>query len=165
MRNGSAEAWLTTFTQTLRTQLPQGQFILTHARTHDNCSTRAMVSTAFPQAYHTVDANVGSMIDWVCQGATEYTDCNGLLTTSGGQFPNSSIFEIASQNIPLSRLVIGKLGTTADGYTGFMDPQTLGTCVAQAQKQGWSTGVMAFQFPHADTTWITAARGSTFPIA
>ncbi|OBZ74814.1 hypothetical protein A0H81_05526 [Grifola frondosa] len=31
-KNGAAEAWLTTFTQTLRTQLPKGQFILTHAR-------------------------------------------------------------------------------------------------------------------------------------
>lgn len=29
---GSAEAWLTSFTQQLRVQLPQGQFILTHAR-------------------------------------------------------------------------------------------------------------------------------------
>ncbi|OBZ74820.1 Endochitinase 3 [Grifola frondosa] len=163
-KNGAAEAWLTTFTQTLRTQLPKGQFILTHA------PLAPWFSTAYPQAYHTVDKNVGSLIDWYNiqfydQGATEYTDCNGLLTTSGGQFPSSSVFEIANQGIPLSRLVIGKLGSTADGSSGFMDPQTLGTCVAQAKSQGWSAGVMAFQFPHADTNWITAARGSTFPIA
>ena len=30
--DGSAEAWLATFTQTLRQTLPVGQFILTHAR-------------------------------------------------------------------------------------------------------------------------------------
>ena len=30
--DGSAESWLTTFTQVLRDQLPQGQYILTHAR-------------------------------------------------------------------------------------------------------------------------------------
>lgn len=30
--NGKAEAWLETFTKTLRSQLPQGQYILTHAR-------------------------------------------------------------------------------------------------------------------------------------
>lgn len=30
---GDAEAWLETFTKTLRSQLPQGQYILTHART------------------------------------------------------------------------------------------------------------------------------------
>ena len=29
---GSAENWVTTFTQQLRSQLPQGQYILTHAR-------------------------------------------------------------------------------------------------------------------------------------
>ena len=30
--DGKAEAWLETFTKTLRSQLPQGQYILTHAR-------------------------------------------------------------------------------------------------------------------------------------
>lgn len=30
--DGHAEAWLITFTQTLRNALPQGQYILTHAR-------------------------------------------------------------------------------------------------------------------------------------
>ena len=31
-QDGSAENWLTTFTKALRAQLPQGQYILTHAR-------------------------------------------------------------------------------------------------------------------------------------
>ena len=31
--NGSAENWLISFTKQLRSQLPQGQFIITHART------------------------------------------------------------------------------------------------------------------------------------
>ena len=31
-QNGKAEQWLTTFTQQLRSQLPQNQYILTHAR-------------------------------------------------------------------------------------------------------------------------------------
>ena len=30
--DGSAEAWIATFTQQLRSQLPKGQFILSHAR-------------------------------------------------------------------------------------------------------------------------------------
>ena len=30
--DGSAENWLSTFTKTLRQELPQGQFIVTHAR-------------------------------------------------------------------------------------------------------------------------------------
>lgn len=41
--NGSAENWLITFTQTLRQQLPAGQYIITHAREsprilHRSCS-------------------------------------------------------------------------------------------------------------------------------
>lgn len=31
-RDGSAEQWLITFTQALRQELPQGQYLLTHAR-------------------------------------------------------------------------------------------------------------------------------------
>jgi chitinase len=31
--DGSAESWLTTFTSVLRSQLPSGQYIITHART------------------------------------------------------------------------------------------------------------------------------------
>lgn len=34
--DGNAEAWLATFTKQIRTQLPQGQFILTHARELSN---------------------------------------------------------------------------------------------------------------------------------
>ena len=30
--DGSAESWIATFTKQLRTQLPKGQFILSHAR-------------------------------------------------------------------------------------------------------------------------------------
>lgn len=31
-RDGGAEAWLVSFTQTLREQLPKGHYLLTHAR-------------------------------------------------------------------------------------------------------------------------------------
>lgn len=34
MSAGTAEAWLTTFTEALRQQLPQGQYILSHARAY-----------------------------------------------------------------------------------------------------------------------------------
>ena len=37
--DGSAEDWLATFTTQLRSQLPQGQFILSHAR---ECPPRAL---------------------------------------------------------------------------------------------------------------------------
>ena len=83
----------------------------------------------------------------------------------------------------INKLVIGKPGSAADATNGFMDPATLGTCVAQAKAQGWNAGIMAFevrsllfalwgadadalllcsQFPEADSTWISAAKGGAF---
>lgn len=37
--DGKAEEWLSTFTKTLRSQLPQGQYIITHARKLSSVST------------------------------------------------------------------------------------------------------------------------------
>ena len=62
MNKGAAEAWVTTFTQTLRQTLPQGQFILSHAPLAPWLSPNAQ----FPAgAYVTINKNVGSMIDFV----------------------------------------------------------------------------------------------------
>lgn len=72
------------------------------------------------------------------EGTTEYTDCNGLLTASSATFPNSALFQIIAAGIDQSKLVIGKPGSTADATNGFMDPDTLATCVSQASAQGWS---------------------------
>ena len=91
-----------------------------------------------------------------------YTDCEGLLNTSGGVFPGSSVFEIAANGVDLNKIVIGKPGSAADANDGFIDPATLGTCVEQAKAKGWAAGVMAFEFPEADTTWIKAAKGTAF---
>ena len=44
--DGSAEAWLATFTRQIRTQLPQGQFILTHARKYTSAILRVSVTYA-----------------------------------------------------------------------------------------------------------------------
>ena len=74
-----------------------------------------------------------------------YTDCAGLLTSSGGAFPGSSLFEIPKNGIPLNKLVIGKPATAADASNGFMDPATLGSCVKQAKAKGWNGGVMVWQ--------------------
>ncbi|OBZ70862.1 hypothetical protein A0H81_09082 [Grifola frondosa] len=164
--DGAAEAWLVSFTRALREQLPQGQFILTHAPVAPWFSTNSLYTKS--GAYRTVHKEAGNLIDWYNiqfynQGANEYTDCDSLLTASGGNFPESSIFEIATAGIPLNKLVIGKLGAAANGTTGFMHPQTLGVCVAQAEAQTWNAGIMAFEYPEADASWIKAARGSSFP--
>lgn len=77
--DGSAEQWLETFTKTLRSQLPQGQYILTHARkstllhidmqaSHYFIALAPWLSTSSTYksgAYLAVDKSVGSMIDWV----------------------------------------------------------------------------------------------------
>ena len=60
-QSGVGEQWLATFTQALRTQLPQGQFILTHA------PVGPWFQPGFCPGgcYLTVDKTVGSLIDWV----------------------------------------------------------------------------------------------------
>ncbi|KAI0657986.1 glycoside hydrolase [Cubamyces menziesii] len=160
--DGAAEQWVSQFTTTLRQTLPQGQFILTHAPLAPWLSPNAQFAAG---AYLTVDKNVGSLIDWYNiqfynQGL--YTDCNGLLNAAGAPFPGSSLFEIVKNGVSINKLVIGKPGSAADATNGFMDPATLGTCVAQAKAQGWNAGIMAFEFPEADSTWISAAKGGAF---
>ncbi|KAI8972253.1 glycoside hydrolase [Trametes punicea] len=164
-RDGKAEAWLVTFTQTLRQKLPKGHYLLTHA------PLAPWFSPVFNTtgAYLTVDQKAGSSIDWYNvqfynQGADIYTTCDSLLNTSGGDWPGSSLYEIARAGVPLDKLVIGKYAAAADGATGFMDPQTLAGCVAQAKQQGWDAGIMAWEYPDADSNWIETVRGSAFPI-
>ena len=74
-----------------------------------------------------------------------YTDCAGLLTSSGGAFPGSSLFEIPKNGIPLNKLVIGKPATTKDATNGFMDTTTLAGCLQQAKAKNWNTGAMVWQ--------------------
>ncbi|KAI0374149.1 glycoside hydrolase [Pilatotrama ljubarskyi] len=164
-RDGGAEAWLVSFTQTLRNKLPKGHYLLTHA------PVAPWFSPVFNAtgAYLTVDQKAGDLIDWYNvqfynQGADIYTTCDSLLTSSGGDWPGSSLMEIADAGVPLDKLVIGKTATAADGATGFMDVQALGVCVAQAKKLGWNAGLMTWQYPDADSEWIKAARGSVFPL-
>lgn len=82
-QDGSAEAWLESFTKQLRVKLPQGQYLLTHARAplfppsllvKSRCSRSDDTAVApwfsasqyKSGAYHAVNAAVGSLIDWVC---------------------------------------------------------------------------------------------------
>lgn len=66
-----------------------------------------------------------------------YTTCTNLLTTSGGAFPSSSVFEIAANGVSLDKIVIGKPAAAGDADSGFIAPATLATCVQQAKNQGW----------------------------
>ncbi|KAI0757532.1 chitinase [Daedaleopsis nitida] len=160
--DGAAEQWVTTFTQTLRQTLPQGQFILSHAPLAPWLSPNQQFAAG---AYLTVNKNVGPMIDFYNiqfynQGL--YTDCAGLLDAAGAPFAGSALFEIAKNGVDLNKLVIGKPGAVTDATNGFMDPATLSQCVAQAKAKGWNGGIMSFQFPNANAAWIAAAKGSAF---
>ncbi|KAF8304366.1 glycoside hydrolase [Clavulina sp. PMI_390] len=164
-QDGSAETWLATFTTTLRSALPSGQYIITHA------PVAPWFSPIYTSgAYIKVHSTVGSSIDWYNvqfynQGSTEYTTCTGLLTASSSSWPKSSVFEINSNaGVPLDKIVIGKPGTTADATNGYVDPSTLAGCVSQAKTSGWTGGVMVWQFPHADASWIATVRASSWPV-
>ncbi|KAG1770689.1 glycoside hydrolase family 18 protein [Suillus occidentalis] len=161
--NGSAETWLTTFTQVLRASLPQGQFILTHAPV-----APWFAPTYTSGAYLTVNKNVGSLIDWYNiqfynQGTTEYTTCSGLLTNSSSTWPDTALFQIAAAGVSLDKLVIGKPATTADANNGYMNTTLLAQCVDTAYQQGWDAGVMVWEFPDAAASWIQAVRSLAFP--
>ncbi|TBU31271.1 chitinase [Dichomitus squalens] len=158
---GVGETWVSTFTQALRARLPQGQFIISHAP----------VAPWFEPylcpggCYLTVHQNVGDLIDWYnIQFYNQspdpgYENCDTLLYNAGG----SSVFEILGHGVDQSKIVIGKPASTQDMTNGgYMDPAALSTCVAQAVGQGWNAGVMTYQFPHADTAWLSAVKGSSF---
>ncbi|KZV73519.1 carbohydrate-binding module family 5 protein [Peniophora sp. CONT] len=165
--NGGTTAavdWLIAFTKELRVKLPVGDYILTHAP----------VAPWFEKGYSgggylAIHEAVGDLIDWYNvqfynQGQDEYTTCSNLLTSSGGTYPGSSLFEIAANGVPLDKLVIGKPALTSDATSGgFMDASTLASCVAQAHSQGWNGGVMVWEYPDATSSWIETVRGSTWP--
>ncbi|RPD63333.1 glycoside hydrolase [Lentinus tigrinus ALCF2SS1-7] len=165
---GVGEQWLATFTQTLRSQLPQGQFILTHAPVGPWFQPQASFCPG--GCYLTVDKTVGSLIDWYNiqfynqSPSPGYDDCNTLLNSAGG----SAVFEIQKSGVDINKLVIGKPGGVDDVSEkqrptgGLIDPTTLGTCIQQAVSQGWKAGVMSFQFPNSNTAWISTVKGNSF---
>ena len=75
----------------------------------------------------------------ISEGTTEYTTCDTLLNTSGGDWPQSSVFEIAAAGVDLNKLVIGKPAQAAgDANSGYIAPATLATCISDAHARGWS---------------------------
>ncbi|PIL26071.1 hypothetical protein GSI_11825 [Ganoderma sinense ZZ0214-1] len=160
--DGKAEKWVSDFTTTLRKTLPKGQYILSHAPLAPWLAPNNQFKAG---AYVKINKNVGSLIDWYNvqfynQGI--YTTCESLISKSGGAFPGSSLLEIPKHGVPLDKLVIGKPATAADASNGFMSPATLASCVSQAHAKGWKGGLMVWQYPHADASWIKGAKGKAF---
>ncbi|KAF7972364.1 hypothetical protein HWV62_18154 [Athelia sp. TMB] len=164
---GSAENWLITFTKELRSLLPEGQYIISHAPLAPWFQGGGRWGGG---GFLKVDSSVGSLIDFYNvqfynQGTTEYTTCAGLLTASSSAWPNTALFQIAAAGVSENKLVIGKPATAADASNGYVDPGTLASCVSQAASQGWKGGVMVWQWPDAESAWIEQVRGSAFPIS
>ncbi|PBK72371.1 glycoside hydrolase [Armillaria solidipes] len=160
--DGKAEQWLADFTTQLRVTLPKDSYILTHAP----------VAPWFSPTHYggggclKVHEMVGDLIDWynVQQGTDEYTTCDGLLNTSSETWNGTALFQIADNGVDLSKLVIGKPATASDASNGYMDPDTLATCLGIAKDQGWDGGAMVWQYPHGDESWITTVREKSWPV-
>jgi hypothetical protein len=67
-----------------------------------------------------------------------YSTCTGLLTSSGGAYPGSSVFEINANGVSLNKIVIGKPASQGDAGSGYMSPSTLAGCLVTAMNKGWS---------------------------
>lgn len=161
--DATAEPWLESFTKQLRVKLPQGQYILTHAPVAPWFQPNVWSGGG----YLAIDKSVGSLIDWYNvqfynQGSSQYTTCNNLLTTSGGTYPDSSVFEIAGNGVTLNKIVIGKPATSGDADSGYMAPSTLAGCVNTAKNQGWDAGVMTWEYPNAAAAWIKTVRAQAW---
>jgi len=154
------EQWLITFTQALRKQLPQGQYLLTHAP----LAPWFQPGHWGGGGYLAVHKAVGDLIDWYnvqyYSQKTEYTDCVTLFTKSSSAWPQTSVFEMVASGIPIEKIVVGKPGTPHDESEGYMDPADIGKCVTQAASQGFKSGLMSWEWPGADAKWLAAARGS-----
>ncbi|KAH8103588.1 glycoside hydrolase family 18 protein [Cristinia sonorae] len=159
--DGRAEQWLISFTQTLRSHLPSGQYIISHAP----------VAPWFAPGrwngggYRKVHNAVGGLIDWYnvqFYNQDDYSTCQSLIHQSGSNWPQTSVLQLVNSGIPANKVVLGKPANGADASNGYIPPSTLAGCVSQATSQGWNGGVMAWEFPEASSSWIHTVRGSTF---
>jgi chitinase len=159
--NGTGgEQWLIQLTKTLRDELPSPQYIITHAPVAPWFATGGRWRGG---RYLAVNKAVGSLIDWYNvqfynQGASAYTSCETIFTKSGGAWPETSVFEMNKNGVPLSKIVVGKPAGPSDATNGYVAPASLGKCVKAAVAKGWKGGVMSWEYPRADAAWIKAAR-------
>lgn len=73
-----------------------------------------------------------------------YTDCEGLMTTSGSPFPNTAVMQLAKAGVDPDKIVIGKPGDASDANNGYMSPAELAGCFKQAKAKGWNAGSASF---------------------
>ncbi|GJJ10720.1 hypothetical protein Clacol_004947 [Clathrus columnatus] len=162
--NGEGEAWIINFTKQLRTRLPKGKYILTHAPVAPWFSPGRFSGGAYVK----VNKEVGDLIDWYNiqfynQGSTDYTTCEGLLYQSSSSWPETAVFEMARNGVDLHKIVIGKPGNNDDASNGYMSTSMLSSCLEKAAAHGWRGGAMTWEYPDANSTWIRHVRRQAFP--
>jgi chitinase len=97
------------------------------------------------------------------QGASCYTDYNGLFKSSCSTFPGTSVAEIHAAGVPLEKIVVGKPVTMADAGNGYVEPATLGGWFRQAASElGWNGGLMGWQWGEKNTltSWLNSVFNS-----
>ncbi|KAF9029959.1 glycoside hydrolase superfamily, partial [Rhodocollybia butyracea] len=157
-KDGTAEAWLISFTTALRKVLPVGQYIVTHAPV-----SPWFISELYGGfGYTYIDQKVGNLIDWYnVQFYNRYHRVHDLCWSTyqfSSTWPKSSVFQIAARGISLDKLVIGKPAGPSDASNGYMTTSLLASCASQAVSMGWNAGIMAWEYPTGNSAWIKAVQ-------
>jgi chitinase len=104
------------------------------------------------------------------QGVNCYVSYNSLFVKSNDNgncpaFPGTSVQEISSYGIPLSKIVVGKYNLQGDASNGYVLPSTLATYFSNANSQfKWNAGVMVWAWQQSTSpAWIQQAWPSTIP--
>ncbi|THU79121.1 glycoside hydrolase, partial [Dendrothele bispora CBS 962.96] len=162
LNDGSGVPWVVSFQKALRNALPSPQYVISHTRTYSR-----MLCGKGP--YSDIHKQVGDSIDWYNAqfynaGPDEYTTCDSLLNKSSSQYPGTSLFEIIKSGVPQNKVVLGKPATTKDAQQGNMDANVLAGCLKTAKDNKWSGGVMGWEYPDADSKWISTVRSKAWPV-
>lgn len=130
-----AEDFIIQLTKTLRQELPTPQYTLTHAPLAPWFQGDGRWQGG---GYLRVHQEVGDFIDFYNMqfyNQGDYNDCTTLFD-SAANWPGTSVFELAQNGIPLEKIVVGKPGGPNDAEDGYMAPEALGACVADAVAKG-----------------------------
>lgn len=144
---GTAEAWLSTFTKTLRNGLP---FHLISHTIEDLYLSKGKYSGG---SYEKVIKDVGGLIDFypiVYYGEqhTNYNTYEELFVNSGNEVPQSSVLELVSRGFELNKIVVAKPVRLYDAQgAGFVEAPGLRQIFLEASKKlGWRAGACYSSF-------------------
>jgi len=143
---GTGENWLIKCTQALRSKLPAGKYIITHAPQ----APYFVTDGTYPKGgYLLVDKEVGKLIDWYNvqfynQGSGQYATYENLFIKNN-DFPGTTVSEIKPRTS--YSVIVGKPVTTKDAGNGWVSASDLAQWMEQAHQQfGFCGGAMWWEF-------------------